>query len=225
MVVAGLAWWAAPFAPSPPALLALHSDDRVTVTSALNRIEMSPVGGRTGLGLVFHPGARVDARAYAGILRPIAEAGHEVVIVKQPLGIAFFARGFAPSWSEEHPEIGRWAVGGHSLGGVVASENAADENELDDLVLWASFPATDISERTGLRTVSIFGTNDGLTTPEEVDASKADLPEGTSFLPVEGAIHSHFGDYGLQPGDGEPGIPRAEAQKMIIDGTLAFLTP
>jgi hypothetical protein len=221
--VAGVVWFLAPFAASPQALLALQSDDRVTVTSSTNRIEMSPLGHRSGYGLIFQPGARVDARAYAAMLRPIAEAGHQVVIVKQPLGIAFLAHGFAPSWAEKHPETERWVVGGHSLGGVVASENAADPNELDHLVLWASFPASDLSDRSNLRTVSIFGTNDELTTLSEIEASRADLPDGTSFVPVAGAVHSHFGDYGLQPGDGEPGLPRAEAQELIIGATLAFL--
>ena len=43
--------------------------------------------------MFFQPGARVDPRAYAAILRPLAESGHVVVIVKQPLGIAFLATG------------------------------------------------------------------------------------------------------------------------------------
>jgi hypothetical protein len=42
---------------------------------------------------------------------------------------------------------------------------------------------------------------------------------------VDGAVHGHFGDYGIQPGDGEPGISRAEAQEQIVQATLAFLRP
>ncbi len=71
--------------------------------------------------------------------------------------------------------------------------------------------------------VSIFGTNDGLTTLDNIDDSIEDLPDGANFVPIDGAIHSHFGDYGLQPGDGEPGITRQEAQNLIVSTTLAFM--
>ena len=183
---------------------------------------MRPAGEPPEVGVVFQPGARVDARAYAHILRPVAEAGYEVVIVKQPFGVAFLASGFAPDWAANHPEIPKWVVAGHSLGGVVASQNAADPNALDDLILWASFPGTDLSDST-FDAVSVFGTNDGLTTLDDIEDSIDDLPDGTNFTAVEGAVHSHFADYGAQPGDGEPGISRGEAQELIIRATLAFL--
>lgn len=224
VVVAVPAWLLTPFEATDDALMALESDGTVVAASSTSALTMTPAGPHTGVGVIFQPGARVDARAYARILRPIAEAGHHVVIVKQPLGVAFLAAGFAPAWAEDHPEVGRWVVAGHSLGGLVAAENAAASNAIDELVLWASFPASDLSsDRFGA--VSVFGTNDALTTTEAIEASIDDLPDGTSFASVEGAIHSHFGDYGLQPGDGEPGISREEAQTQIVEATLAYLMP
>ena len=103
------------------------------------------------------------------------------------------------------------------------AENAAATNAVDDLILWASFPATDISSR-DFGAVSVFGTADGLTTIDAIERSTDDLPEGTSFVTVNGAIHSHFGDYGLQPGDGEPTMPRDVAQDRIVQATLDFLS-
>ena len=43
---------------------------------------------RPTVGLVFVPGARVDPRAYAHILRPLAEAGYLVAVLKEPFGLA-----------------------------------------------------------------------------------------------------------------------------------------
>lgn len=216
------AWLIVPFGATEVALNAMASGPRVEVTSNGSSITLTPVGETSELGLVFQPGARVDSRAYAHILRPLAEAGHPVVIVKQPFGIAFFATGFAPTWVEEHPET-VWAVGGHSLGGTVAVQNAAEDPALRHLVLWASYPATDISDTSDLAAVSVFGTEDALTEPIEVEESASDLPDGTNFVSIEGAVHSTFGDYGEQPGDGEPTIPRSEAQEQIVSATLAFL--
>jgi hypothetical protein len=43
---------------------------------------------RPTTGFVFVPGARVDYRAYALVLRPLAEAGFLVVVLKEPFGFA-----------------------------------------------------------------------------------------------------------------------------------------
>jgi Alpha/beta hydrolase family len=183
---------------------------------------MAPTQGSPQLGVMFYPGARVDARAYAHLLRPVAEAGFQVVIAKEPLGIAFLASGFAASWVDSHPDVGTWVVGGHSLGGVVASTNADAEPKIDGLMLWASFPASNISDA-AISATSISGTNDGLSTPEKIAESVPDLPPDTIFVPIEGAIHSYFGDYGLQSGDGVPGVPRDVAQAEIVDAMMQFL--
>ena len=42
-------------------------------------------------------------------------------------------------------------------------------------------------------------------------------------IPIEGAVHAHFGDYGPQPGDGEPEVDRDVAQRRIVEATLDFL--
>ncbi len=108
----------------------------------------------------------MEARAYAAVLRPIAEAGHVVVIVKQPLGIGFLALGAFGDAREAQPEVSRWIAGGHSLGGTVASIDA-DRHDSDasapaaGLLLFASYPATDISALEAA-VLSISGTRDAL---------------------------------------------------------------
>ena len=45
---------------------------------------------------------------------------------------------------------------------------------------------------------------------------------------VPGAVHSYFGDYGDQPGDGVPTADRVKAQAQITKATadlLAAVTP
>ena len=222
LLLAGLSWWLQPYEATDIALGAMRSDDAVLIDSGLTEITMTPTRDRSDVGVIFLPGAKVDARAYANILRPLADAGHVVVIVKEPLGIAFLAAGAAPSWAAAHPDTAVWVVAGHSLGGVVAAQNASEPNDLADLILWASFPATDVSAQP-FAAVSVFGTRDSLTSLDQIDDSRSDLPPGTAFVAVEGAIHSHFGDYGDQPGDGETATPRRIAQTEIISATLRFL--
>lgn len=227
-------WWLRPFSAVEPALAAMQSDARVTVAESATEIVLAPATGATGMGVLFQPGAKVEARAYAAVLRPLAESGTTVVIVKQPLAIAFLSLGAYDSARAAHPEVTRWVVGGHSLGGTVAAIEAesstADglEGVAAGLLLYASYPATDMSGTLGSAVLSISASDDGLATPADIDASKADLPSNAEFLVIEGAVHAYFGDYGPQPGDGTPTISHDDARRQISDASVEFvagLTP
>ncbi|MEV4989000.1 alpha/beta hydrolase [Pseudarthrobacter sp. LMD1-1-1.1] len=221
-IAAGLAWLN-PFAyqPGPTAEAGPASD--LTVTETDTAITMSPEGARTTKGLVFYPGARVDARAYQDVLAPAVGAGYRVVILKEPLGLSLLDGNQARSAIEDNPDITTWAVGGHSLGGVSASSFALANTDITGLVLYASYPVESLRGRTGLSVLSVSGTKDGLSTPDKIQASRELLPADTEFIAVQGGVHAFFGDYGDQPGDGEPGISRSAAQQQIGTATVSFL--
>jgi hypothetical protein len=214
-VMSFAAWWLAPFPADQVALDVLEQPVGFDVTESSGSIILQPEGEKSGTSLFFYPGARVDARAYVGILSPLARDGIEVTILKPPLGIAFLVLGV------NRPDTRAWAVGGHSLGGVAAS--GAVDRGADGLLLWASLPASNISANMELNVSSIYGTEDAFATPTEVMASATDLPPETVFVAVQGAIHSFFGDYGVQPGDGAPTVDRDQAQTDIIDASLNLL--
>ncbi|MEU3643937.1 alpha/beta hydrolase [Lentzea sp. NPDC034063] len=188
-----------------------------TATTAVLRPD-----GPVRAGLVFHPGARVDHRAYFPLLRRVAAEGFLVVVVKEPVGIALLG-GDTAQVRRNHPDVPVWAVGGHSLGGVAAAQDVLADGSVRGLVLWASYPVDDLSTRENLTAWSISGERDGFTTPQDVAESRKLLPAGTHFEVVAGAVHAYFGDYGDQPGDGVPTRSRAEAQDRIVEHTVAAL--
>ena len=233
LLVTALVWialmaWLRPFQAVEPALAALRGDARVSVVESATRIVLTPTAPPRVTGVFFLPGARVDARAYAAVLRPLAEAGHVVVIDQPPLGIAFLSLTAHGSVKADHPERTRWVVGGHSLGGTVATLQA-DEGDADPaapvvgLVLHGSYPAGDVTSTLRAAVLSVSGTRDGLATPDKIAASRVDLPASTVFTPVEGAVHAYFGDYGPQPGDGTPTIDHDEARAQISAATATFV--
>jgi pimeloyl-ACP methyl ester carboxylesterase len=125
-----------------------------------------------------------------------------------------------------YPEITRWVIGGHSLGGSMAA-SYVDQNpgEIAGLILWASYPGqSDDPSDQSLPVTSIYGTMDGLTTPDEIFASRSLLPGGTDFVPVEGGNHAQFGWYGSQRGDNPASINRDPQQSQIVTATLALLS-
>ena len=233
LVVLGIGWiaavaWLRPFSAVEPALAAMRSDAAVEVEESATRIVMTPAGQAGTTGVFFQPGALVDPRAYAAVLRPLAENGHTVVIAKAPLGIAFLSLPAFDSARSDHPEVSQWVLGGHSLGGVVAAIEAdsADEDETAPavgLLFYASYPASDISDSLTASVESVSGSEDGLSTPEEIDASRADLPADATFTEIEGASHASFGDYGPQRGDGTPTISHDDARSQISAASLAFV--
>lgn len=229
LIVLGAGWiaavaWLQPHAAVEPALTAMASDAAVTVTETTTDIVLAPADGAATTGVFFQPGALVDARAYAAVLRPLADAGIVVVIPKQPLGIAFLAIGAFDDASAAHPEVTTWVLGGHSLGGTVAALEAqgADPALVAGLLLFASYPADDMSDAP-LAVLSISGSQDGLATPAKIEASRASLPAGAEFLVVDGASHAQFGAYGPQAGDGVALISDADAREQISAATVAFV--
>ncbi|MGB5935452.1 MAG: alpha/beta hydrolase [Ornithinimicrobium sp.] len=215
-----------PFSATPDAIEAMAGCSEVAVSDSATRITLTTSGDNhaPSTGLIFQPGARVDARAYVPLLDDLATQGYLVVIVKQPFGIGFTAVNRPSAIIEDYPEIEHWALSGHSLGGVAAATFAGDNaQDVDGVVFWASYPLGSLSD-TDLAVTSIAGSNDGLSTPADIEDSRADLPDDANIVMIEGAVHAHFGDYGPQPGDGEPTVPRESAQADIIEASLAAVT-
>jgi len=216
--------------PMPEALDALESDENVTVTEeedSLDRISFDPVDEDPVVGMVFGAGGEVDPRAYAPAARTIAEEGYFVVLFYPGVGMP--DGGPFGDVIDYYPEIEIWSVGGHSNGGMNACEYFDDE-EPDGLHLWAAYPSpgfigigeTDLSDKEG-EFMSIYGTNDGVTTVDDIEDSEQRLPDDTDFVEIEGGNHAQFGWYGDQSGDGEADITREEQQNITIENTLSHL--
>jgi hypothetical protein len=104
-----------------------------------------------------------------------------------------------------------------------ASPRDAGTAPVVGLLLYASYPAGDVSTSLTAAVESVSGSRDGLSTPAEVEASRANLPDGSSLTVVDGAVHAYFADYGPQPGDGVPTISHDEARSQISAVSTRFV--
>ncbi|MCS7010679.1 MAG: alpha/beta hydrolase [Anaerolineales bacterium] len=222
-VLAFIVWGSTPARPMPevfervPGLNDLGANERW--------LTFVPDGGAPTVGLILYPGGRVDFRAYAPAAQAIADRGYFVAMVRMPLNLAVFDPDAAAEVIAAHPEIERWAVGGHSLGGAMAANfAAANPGSVQGLVLWAAYPAaSDDLSRSGLRVVSISASLDGLATPDKIAASRPFLPPDTVWVVIEGGNHAQFGWYGIQKGDNFATISREMQQVQVIEATVALL--
>lgn len=223
-VRAVLRWAAAAFAVGLAAVTAWLAPYEVTVlpdvpaSSTSTGILLQPENPQD-TGVAFIPGALVDPRAYENILAPLVVAGYPVYIAKPALGLAFAVPDVVADAESAAPQVEQWVVAGHSLGGAVASgqtEGAAG------LILLGAYPIDDISSA-DVPVLSISGSNDTLTTPQDVADSKATLPPQAQFVVIDGGVHAFFGDYGQQRGDGRPTTSRQDAQQQTQVAMLQFL--
>lgn len=219
--VTGIVAWSqiGVMAAEPEQLETVQENPAITVEDAEQGIVLSPADGESDQGLVFIPGAKVDPWAYAAILQGLAEDGVTVVITRPWLNLAFFDPRGLDSFTSAAPDVDSWSVGGHSLGGVRACQLAVDA---DALVLFGSYCSNDLSE-TGLPVLSLAGSEDGLSTPDKIDAARDELPADAELVEIEGASHASFGDYGPQDGDGVPTISPEDMHAEVTELTMSFL--
>lgn len=222
--IVGLFIWANDsYKPQALAKEALISDNTVEVKID-KFISFTPKNIEVTKGFIFYPGAKVDPESYAPLCRKIAEQGYEVVIVKMPMNLAIFSYNRGEKVIDEYSNIKKWVVGGHSLGGTMAAKFASENSAVDGVVLLSSYPIGDELKSMGKEVLSIWGSKDGIVNFEKLIKSKEKLPEDTTYVEIEGANHSQFGDYGEQRGDDTPIINRKEQMDIAAKDIIKFMS-
>jgi pimeloyl-ACP methyl ester carboxylesterase len=217
-------YWANPMQPQALAQQALQSTGTVTVTDEQTAIVFRPQTPN-GTGFIFYQGARVAPGAYAPTLHAIADQGYTVFAAKLPFNMALLGVNAADGIISANPQIKVWAIGGHSLGGVAASSYVGGSTNpaVKGLILFASYPASSLTDRTNLAIVSISGSVDGLATPAKMAQYHDLLPAQTQFVVIDGGDHAQFGDYGPQPGDNPAQITPQSQTDQIVQASLKLL--
>jgi hypothetical protein len=220
----GIQWATFARPPLPEAIAALESDDLVTVTQEPWLI-FYPNQNMSNTGFIFYPGGRVDPRAYASLMNAIASEGYLVVVSEMPINMAVFNANIADEIIAYYPEIERWVMSGHSVGGTMAAQYTDKHPDvIKGLAIWASYPAdsTDISDL-DIPVVSIYGSRELRVNDTSVGERKHLLPEDTLYIRIEGGDHHQFGAYEINPKDHLATTSRASQHEQIIQATLNLL--
>jgi dienelactone hydrolase len=193
---------------------------RVTVEQTDDAIAFVPSEARAGF--IFYPGGLVPSEAYAPLLRALAEEGVLCVVPKMPLRLAVLDMNAADGIAAQYPDITRWAIGGHSLGGAMAASYAAAHGEdFAALVLLAAYSTAEVPAH--IAAVSIYGDADQVMNREKYAQYRDNLPESTVELIIPGGNHAQFGDYGVQKGDGWATITPDEQLAQTLQAILPVL--
>ncbi len=170
-------------------------------------------GTDKGSALIFYPGGKVEAESYAPLLRRISREGITCVLVRMPFNLAVFDVNAADRVYETLPEIKNWYIGGHSLGGAMASSYAGkNTDKIKGVVLLGAYPVG--SE--DVQALTVYGSEDKV-----LDRTKLEGVE--NIVEIAGGNHAYFGNYGEQKGDGTASITREEQQEKTAEAVVEFI--
>lgn len=167
----------------------------------------------TDTAIIFYPGAKVEAEAYLPLLDQIRQLGVTCILVHMPFRMAIFDADAAEEVMEQFPEYQHWYMAGHSMGGAMASQFAADHpDEVDGLILLGAYIYGDYPEEDALTIYGSFNQS----VEDHIDYTE-------NIVEIEGGNHAQFGNYGPQKGDLPATISAEEQQKQTVEAIEAFL--
>ena len=215
LVLAGLAgacfWYLSDYYPADGvALEVLAGEDGIEMEQ--DWVLLSP-SVPADTALIFYPGAKVEAEAYLPLLDQIRRLGVECILVKMPFRMAIFDEDAAGAVMEAFPEIRHWYLGGHSMGGAMASRFAADHpDQVEGLILLGAYLYGDYPPE---NTLTVYGSLN-----QSVE-DKIDYTE--NVVEIQGGNHAQFGNYGPQKGDAPATISAQEQQTQTVQAIEEFL--
>ena len=216
-VIAFLLWSSVYYTADISAESAMLSDDIVKVEKTETGWLFDGPSDETAL--IFFPGAKVDEKAYSPMLRKIAEEDMDVYLVKMPLHLAFFGINKAGEIID-NSAYEQYYMAGHSLGGAMAADYAAEhESDIDGIILFGAYP----TKVTNLDTLLIYGSEDGVLNRKRVENASSLVSGRLRELVIDGGNHAQFGNYGEQRGDGKAGISVQDQQAQAVEAVRKFI--
>ena len=202
------------------AAAALVSNENVAAMAENGRMIFAPA--EIEAGFIFYPGGKVEYTAYAPLMRELAQEGVLCIVPEMPLDLAVLDMDAAADIPRD-PEVERWYIGGHSLGGAMAASYAAKHPEdFAGLVLLAAYSTEDLTE-SDLSVLSLYGSADGVLDLEKYKKYRPNLPETAVEAVLEGGCHACFGSYGPQKGDGQHALSPQEQTQLTVAYILEMI--
>lgn len=165
-------------------------------------------------GLIFYPGGKVEHTAYLPLLEQLRQQGITCVLVEMPFHLAVFDPDAAEQVFDRLPDIANWYIGGHSLGGAMASSYASEHpDKVQGLVLLGAYLYGDYPVQHAL---TLYGSEDKVMNREKLTYTE-------NVVEIAGGNHAQFGNYGVQKGDGTATISAAEQQAQTVNSIAAFM--
>lgn len=168
--------------------------------------------------IIFVPGGLVEPESYEYLAYLLAQAGNNVTIYKPLLNLAILTPNMASKFIDD--DLNNIIIG-HSLGGIVASNIASENEEISQVILLGSYANYDCTDKEVLIISAEFDIAMNLENKEEAEVN---LPSDFEEEVIVGGNHAQFGWYGPQDGDGEATISTIDQQLITYNLIIDFIT-
>jgi pimeloyl-ACP methyl ester carboxylesterase len=124
---------------------------------------------------------------------------------------------------ELYPDITKWYIGGHSLGGSMAASYLSNNiDSFDGLILLGSYSTEDFSN-TNINVLSIYGSEDKVMNKEKYNEYKNNIDDNLKEVVIDGGNHAYYGMYGNQDGDGKAIISNRNQIEITTETIMNFI--
>lgn len=206
---------------TPSYLDQISNNSWLNITEDRHYITITPNSWDTSYTMLFYPWAKVDSRSYIYKLWTIALEQNLTIIIDKPLAhLQIFGVNNADlvSWNN-------LIIAGHSLWGAMACEYVAkNPSKISALILMWAYCNSNISDLTGLQTLSFAASQDGLIWVEKMKSYDHNLPVNHVIYVLSWATHAQYGNYWAQDGDGVNTISDDQVLEQLSDGIGKFIT-
>ena len=193
------------------------------VTKSVSENEYAYYSDEVKAGLVFYPGGKVESTSYEPLMRTLADRGLMCILMDMPFDLAVFDVSAAEGVKEKYPDVERWYMAGHSLGGAMAASYISENTSAyEGLILLGAYSTDDLSS-SGLDVLSLYGSKDKVLDKTKYNDNIKNLPEGFTEIIIQGGNHAYFGMYGNQEGDGTAEITNEEQIIFTADTIAEFI--
>ena len=180
------------------AVVSYGERDGIQIQAGENYIEFLPGEKEADTAFVFYPGAKVEYTSYAPLMERLAGEGIACYLMHMPCNLAVLDMNSADEIRREY-DYDNWYV-----------------------VLLGAYSTKDLSD-SGLKVLSIYGSEDRVLNREKYEEDKDNLPAGFSELEIPGGNHAYYGAYGEQKGDGHARITPEEQQEETAGEILDWM--
>lgn len=202
----------------------LESDDSINVSLKDDVYTFESKEVTSDTAIIFYPGAKVEYTAYAPVLHMLTkETGVTCYLPHMTFNLAFFSYDKATGIMNDNPDITSWYLAGHSLGGAMACNYLKDNGDkFKGVILEGSYSIYDLTSYSNLSSLLLKASNDEVLNDDKYEDGKKYLNNPKEVI-IEGGIHSYFGNYGIQSGDGTPSISKEEQWNQVTDAIKEFI--
>jgi len=193
----------------------MNGTDNVKVIKISNGLLLDGPGNDTAM--IFYPGAKVEYTSYLPLLSEVSKKNIDCFVVEMPFNLALLNQNAADDIIDNY-NYTNYYMSGHSLGGVVASQYINATNKTDGLILFASYPTSEIQKPV----LSVYGSEDKVLNIEKYNESKP-LMDNLTEIVIKGGNHAQIGNYGLQNGDGTAKITPEKQQEKTVNEIIKFI--